>query len=480
MKFPFIFLLLISIFSLAESACTNSSDHVLLYKAFSSVVGFNFSEFNSSEPNCSVSEIRLPSRNLTGAISWKFLMNLTRLHAVDLSNNSLKGSVPARFWSHPTVVEINLSRNKLGGAIGVPESSKPVSAVYRSSAVRKINVSFNRFTNLGVLSNLQNLTSLDLSHNIIDLKILPFWFANLTKLESLNISRCNISGNLKPISKIKSLRSLDVSHNHLNGVFPSDFPPLSGLEFLDISFNNFTGHIDRENLHKFNQSAFINAGHFITQKSFPPSPKNHTHHKKVIAPIQKPIKKQAHKSKHKVLIIAIAVSSAFLVIMAVMGVSICIYRKRKLSRKNKWLISKPIQLPFKLEKSGPFAFETESGASWVADIKEPTSAPVVMFEKPLLNLSFKDLIAATSHFGKESLLAEGRRGPVYRAVLPGELHVAIKVLEHARHISHEGAIAMFEDLSRFKHPNLLPISGFCIAGMFFTPSPFTLNLNIPT
>nr|GME14528.1 probable LRR receptor-like serine/threonine-protein kinase At2g24230 [Ipomoea batatas]GME19632.1 probable LRR receptor-like serine/threonine-protein kinase At2g24230 [Ipomoea batatas] len=448
MKFVFVFvLIIISVFSPAESACGKFSDRVLVAKAFSSVVGFNFSEFIAEEKNCSVSEIRLSSRNLTGAISWKFLRNLTRLRTLDLSNNSLKGYVPAWVWFNSSLVEINLSRNYLGGAIGVPESSKSVFAARRRSAVRKINVSFNRFKNLGILYNLQNLTSLDLSHN--DLKILPFWFSNLTKLESLSISGCNISGNLKPISKIKSLRSLDVSDNHLNGNFPADFPPLSGLKFLNISFNNFTGHLDRENLQKFGHSAFIHAGHFNSHKSIP-----------------SPIKKSAPKSKpiSKILIIAAVIaSSLFLVIIT--AASICVYRKRKQRRKkNKWLISKPIQLPFKLEKSGPFAFETESGASWVADIKEPTSAPVVMFEKPLLNLSFKDLIAATSHFGKESLLAEGRCGPVYRAVLPGELHVAIKVLEHARHLTHEGAIAMFEDLSRFKHPNLLPISGFCIAG----------------
>ncbi|OIT06092.1 PREDICTED: probable LRR receptor-like serine/threonine-protein kinase At2g24230 [Nicotiana attenuata] len=468
----FIFLSLFTFSSKSESTCKNNTDLSLVSKAFSSVYGFNITWFSS---NCSsttpITVIKLSSRNLTGAVSWKYLKNLSHLHTVDLSNNSLKGSVHPLFWSISSLVEVNLSKNKLGGTI----------AVTSSSPIQRLDLSFNRFTNLAsTFYGFPNLTSLDLSHN--DLKILPFWFNNLTKLENLSISSCNIYGNPKPISHIKSLKHLDVSFNHMNGTFPDDFPPISSLNFLNISFNNFTGLIPQDQFVRFGNSSFIHAGHLQTKNLKLPNPKNSSefhikHHnfttpphkmlpikQKPTKPMDKNTKRKKPKSRKKVLIIGISAASAFL-ILAIGSVILCLYKRRKtVARKNKWLISKPIQIPFRMDKSGPFSFETESGNSWVADIKEPTSAPVVMFEKPLMNFTFKDLIAATSHFGKESLLAEGRCGPVYRAVLPGDLHVAIKVLEHARELGHDDAIALFEDLSKLKHPNLLPISGFCIAG----------------
>ncbi|CAN4084229.1 unnamed protein product [Withania somnifera] len=466
----FIFLSLFTFFSISESTCQSNTDLSLVSKAFSSVYGFNITWFNS---NCSspITELKLSSRNLTGIVSWKYLTNLSHLHTIDLSNNSLKGSVHPLFWSISSLVQVNLSKNRLGGAVSVAKSS---------SSIQILDLSFNRFTNLGsVYYGFPNLTSLDLSHN--DLKIMPFWFTNLTKLENLSISSCNIYGNLEPISHIKSLKHLDVSNNHMNGKSPNDFPPLSSLSFLNISFNNFTGVIPQDQYAKFGNSSFIHAGH-LQIKNLLPNPnnssqfhiKNHNFttppHKmlpmrhKPTTPMKKNTNRKKPKSRKRVLIIAISSASTFLV-LAMGSVILCLYKRRKTkARKNKWLISKPIQIPFRMDKSGPFSFETESGNSWVADIKEPSSAAVVMFEKPLMNLTFKDLIAATSHFGKESLLAEGRCGPVYRAVLPGDLHVAIKVLEHARELGHDDAIALFEELSRLKHPNLLPISGFCIAG----------------
>jgi len=420
------FLILLTFFSIVESSCNSEEDQILISKAFKFVSGFNSSTlFQTRTSNCSnshITKIVLPSKNLTGTISWGYLKNISNLQILDLSGNSLQGHVPSWFWSSfSSLLEINLSRNKFGGSITIELNNK-------TSTIQNLNLSHNRFTNVVQLSSFQNLKILDLSHN--KLKTLPLGFQNLTKLQHLDLSSCNLKDNIKPISSLHNLHYLDLSNNTLTGNFPSDFPPLHNLKFLNISQNNFTYH----------------------------NPKQNIIHRKQTKPT----------SKKLILIVCSIISTLVLAIISIWVIFIINKKMKQRSKMKKWAISLPVMMNTtntKVEITGPFEFETESGSTWVADLKEPTSAPVVMFEKPLMNFTFKDLIIATSHFGKESQLAEGRCGPVYWAVLPGELHVAIKVLEHVRDVDYDDSVAMFVDLSKLKHPNLLPLSGYCIAGM---------------
>ncbi|PQQ21850.1 putative LRR receptor-like serine/threonine-protein kinase [Prunus yedoensis var. nudiflora] len=407
------FLVLLVLIATSESKC-NSTDQEQVSKAFKSVAGFNLSWLHQQQgyqSNCSsppITEIKLPSRNLSGIISWKYLRNMSQLSTLDLSSNNLKGSVPGWFWSLSSLVQVNLSKNRFGGSFGL----EPISGNGSFSSVQVLNLSTNR------------------------------------RVETHLV--------------LRTLSYLDVSDNSINGTFPSDFPPLSSLKFLNISFNNFTGIVGSEKYQKFGKAAFIHAGkdltYFNTSKTKAPS-----FHNSIANPPHKPLQKHKPTNQIKPIHRKPQKDSDYYPIFCICIAYRC--RRKQVAKKHKWAISKPVQLvPFKIEKSGPFSFETESGTSWVADIKEPTSAPVVMFEKPLMNLTFKDLIAATSHFGRDSELAEGRCGPVYTAVLPGDLHVAIKVLENARDVDYDDAVNMFENLSKLKHPNLLPLSGYCIAG----------------
>ena len=73
---------------------------------------------------------------------------------------------------------------------------------------------------------------------------------------------------------------------------------------------------------------------------------------------------------------------------------------------------------------------------------------------------------------RRSQLAErgGRSGAAYRAVLPGDLHVVVRVVEGAVAGLREdddnpaAAATAFRELARLRHPNILPLLGYCIAG----------------
>lgn len=415
--------------TLAESTITDDTDRELIAQAFRSVSGFNSSWIYNN--GSSTREIKLSAKNLSGAVSWGSLRNMSHLHTLDLSHNSLQGSIPGSFWSIQSLVIVNLSHNHLGGAIGFDY----ISGV--GSSIRELVLSANRFTNMGPLLGFKGLKVLDLSGN--RLRSFPSsngGFSRLTNLEHLDVSSCKISGNLKPqISGLRRLKYVDVSDNHITGSFPSDFPPLHHLDFLNISLNHFTGVIAPDDLRRFGKTAFLHAGS-LTSKA-----PTQTHHQKDDG--------DDNRLNHRAVVVIIVIASAILV-AAVGAGGFVLRRNRGRARgrrsNNKWAISNQFQQELKMEKSGP------------------SEAAVVMFEKPLMSLTFKDLIAATSNFGKESQVAEGRRGPMYSAVLPGHIHVAIKVLENARDVPHPEAVAVFEDLCRLKHPNLLPLSGYCIAG----------------
>uniref|UniRef100_A0A0D3GHL2 Protein kinase domain-containing protein n=1 Tax=Oryza barthii TaxID=65489 RepID=A0A0D3GHL2_9ORYZ len=331
--------------SSSPSACAGGGggggDAAIVAAAFRGVRNFQL-------PPCgAVRELRLPSRNLTGAVAWAALANLSGLAVLDLSGNALHGGVPGGFWRAPSLRHVDVSGNQLGGALRVVEASP---------RLESLNVSGNRFT--------------------------------------------GVAG----AEALAGLRVLDVSANRIRAV-PQGLRRLARVSRLDL---------------------------------------------------------RKHLSVVTVAVVCGVVSVAML--LCLVGCVACgVLRCRK--------------------NRGKEAEEEKRKAHWggkdeeevvavaAAAAKGGSAAPVVLFERPLMELTLADLAEATSGFGRESQLAErgGRSGAAYRAVLPGDMHVVVRVVDGAMAGVGEDddpatAATAFRDLARLRHPNILPLLGYCIAG----------------
>ncbi|XP_057767836.1 probable LRR receptor-like serine/threonine-protein kinase At2g24230 [Salvia miltiorrhiza] len=359
------------------------------------------------------------------------------LEVVDLSRNQFQGHIAqvnfTSTFSWSNLLYLDMSENELSGEFFFTGLHNPVN-------LRHLNLAHNRFTKQQFLIN-------------VDV---------LTHLEYLNLSATNLVGDIPSnISRLTSLATLDLSDNHLS----SHIPPLvsKSLKFLDLSHNNLTGDIPLaviDELHDMDSFNFSYNNLSFCASRFPPKTLQASFigstNSCPIAANPDFFKKKPPKHRGLKIALALTISMVFLLV----GLLVLAFRCRRKTRM--WAVK---QDSYKEEQtiSGPFSFQTDS-TTWVADVKQATSVPVVIFEKPLLNFTFADLLSATSHFDRGTLLAEGRFGPVYGGLLPGGIHVAVKVLVHGSTMTDHEAARELEYLGRIKHPNLVPLTGYCLAG----------------
>ncbi|MBA0778541.1 hypothetical protein Gotri_006392, partial [Gossypium trilobum] len=152
-----------------------------------------------------------------------------------LSYNSISGGVPSWQFTLPSLLQLDLSYNKLVG---------PIDRIQKPSPIQEVYLSYNNIGGSIPCSffYLVNLTSLDLSsNNLSDM------LSKLTSLEFLDVSS-------------NSLLSLSTSGNDVNSSFPQlatvifsgcsvrQFPNFfrtSKLTFLDLSNNVISGGISK-------------------------------------------------------------------------------------------------------------------------------------------------------------------------------------------------------------------------------------------
>ncbi|XP_015901306.3 tyrosine-sulfated glycopeptide receptor 1 [Ziziphus jujuba] len=293
------FLLLIFLPCFARSAC-NQVDHDSLLSFSSSFVQLNW----SSSPgdccswlgvNCDggdrVTHLSLPSFGLSGIISPS-IMNLTFLTYINLSHNTLSGSLPSGFFDSLNRLQVlDLSYNRIHGQLPSSQNNSFIQTVDLSSnlfhgkfpsslfqpamvsgVLTSFNASNNSFTGAIPIyvfcsnsSNSASLTLLDFSFNEFSgqippglggcskLQIFRAGFNNLSgpipddiydiaTLEDLYLPLNHLSGPISNgIVRLTNLRTLDLYSNHLNGRIPIEIGKLSNLVQLQLHINMLTG-----------------------------------------------------------------------------------------------------------------------------------------------------------------------------------------------------------------------------------------------
>ncbi|KAL4597673.1 hypothetical protein ACB092_11G005500 [Castanea dentata] len=152
---------------------------------------------------------------IMSSVSPNSFMNLSSsLTSLRLSECGLKGRFPDNIFHLPNLQLLDVGYNdNLAGSLPTHNWSTP-------------------------------LKSLGLSNTKFPID-LPNLISNLKSLKELYLRNCNFTGSLNPtfLSNLTQITSLDLSYNYFGGQFPWSLLNNAGLTILDLSGNNFTGQL---------------------------------------------------------------------------------------------------------------------------------------------------------------------------------------------------------------------------------------------
>ncbi|XP_053674701.1 carboxypeptidase N subunit 2-like [Anopheles nili] len=215
-----------------------------------------------------VNTLRLSSNQLT-SLPENVFFTLPNLVLLTLSDNLLTTLSEHMFSKNPltmldlgknrllhvhlheirTMLEVTLSENRLTN-VTLPPYAKTVNISHNSlstihvlpggDAVEWLSLAHNMLTDIGNISTLRNLHTLDVSFNA--LRSLPLTtFLHLSQLQMLNLEATNLTSMEHGLfSSQKNLKWLDISYNQLQKLDLTVLTPALYLQTLHIDGNNLT------------------------------------------------------------------------------------------------------------------------------------------------------------------------------------------------------------------------------------------------
>ncbi|EOY28155.1 HAESA-like 1 isoform 2 [Theobroma cacao] len=211
----------------------------------------------------SVTSLNLSSTNLAGPFP-SLLCRLQNLTSVSLYYNNINSTIPSDISTCQNLIHLDLSQNLLTGELPHTLADLPnlkYLDLTGNNLSGDIPVSFGRFQRLEVLSlvynlldgtipaflgNISTLKMLNLSYNPFSPGRIPPELGNLTNLEILWLTECNLVGEIPDsVGRLKKLTDLDLAINHLVGKIPSSLTELTSVVQIELYNNSLTGELPR-------------------------------------------------------------------------------------------------------------------------------------------------------------------------------------------------------------------------------------------
>ncbi|GAB4841057.1 hypothetical protein Ancab_021803 [Ancistrocladus abbreviatus] len=176
--------------------------------------------------------------NLRGGLPLKF-GSLKKLKLLDLSNNEVEGPVPDSLGQLGMLLKLDLSSNKLNGEI--PDKLKDL------QLLEFMDLSFNSFNNSGIplfFGEMPTLKELYLSGNHLGGAIPEIW-DKLGGILGIGFSGMGLVGSI-PASMGVSLRNaryIGLDNNELEGTVPKEFGLLGNLQEVNLQNNQLRGKV---------------------------------------------------------------------------------------------------------------------------------------------------------------------------------------------------------------------------------------------
>ncbi|RAL38137.1 hypothetical protein DM860_000831 [Cuscuta australis] len=377
--------------------------------------------------------LALGNSRLRGEIpTW--INNCQKLRALDLSWNRLDGDIPFWIGEMEDLFYMDLSNNSLSG--GIPKSLMTLKSLMAPNGNYQFdfNITINGIPFIvkrnSSRSGLQYNRvsgfppSIYLSNNRINGAIWPE-IGRLKQLHVLDLSANNISGPIPDsISAMSNLEVLDLSHNQLHGSIPSSLEELTFLSKFSIAYNHLTGTIPT-------------GGQFF---SFPPSSfeGNSGLHANVTNVIPALPVSRKRLGERGVLGITLSLGVGTVVLLVLLLLRLHWRRDRDV--------------------------EDDDRTEEITRLPSEASKLVLFRASGCKDLTVVDLLSSTNNFDESNIIGCGGFGLVYLANLPNGTKAAIKRLSGDCGEMEREFQAEVESLSRARHPNLVPLQGYCQHG----------------